>query len=116
MKTKRVIKINESQLRNIIKESVMRVLRESDGGDEEFGNISWGENIEEIVNRLSEIFGEYNVAEEDEFGMMNNEFDNLISHLKYYYDIDVFNGRAFNAIYKLLENYPSLKTTTTPVR
>ena len=67
--------------------------------------VNWGENIESLIKQLSDIFAEYNVPEEDEYGFKRTAFEDLIAHLKYYYDVDVFNEKAFNAIYKLLDNY-----------
>ena len=108
-------KINKNNYEKFIDECVKKTLKEfvelDDSEKEDFGKyapgleVNWGPEVEKLIKRLSEIFAEYNSPEEDEYGMSRTEFDNLIAHLKYYYDIDKFNHKVLNKIHELLINY-----------
>lgn len=104
-------KINVNNFDKYIDEAIDNTLSVDYSDKEDYGEYypglktDWGKNVEKLIGELSNIFAEYNVPEEDEYGIKNTAFDNLIAHLKYYYDVDVFNENAFNSIYKLLDNY-----------
>lgn len=105
-------KVNINNYSKFVDEAVKKTLREFvENTPDDFGKyypgleVNWGENIENLIEQLSNIFAEYNVPEENEYGFKRTSFEDLIAHLKYYYDVDVFNEKAFNAIYKLLNNY-----------
>lgn len=85
-------KIDESKINEDI---------ENDG----FEKVDWGSNIESLVNRLKEIFNDVIASEPDEFGIRVTPFDDLINHLKYYYDKERFDSQCFNAISKIMEDY-----------
>lgn len=119
------VKITESSLNALIANAIRKNLKEQQdlmqyedddmildtSPKDDFGKyapgmeVNWGENIENMIKTLSSYFSEFFAPEEDEFGFKQNAFDDLINHLKYYYEINRFNERAFNAIYQLLDNY-----------
>lgn len=105
-----VVKITENDIKSMVAECVKKVLKES---FDDFGayenlpglEVNWGDNIEALINQLEEKFAGVIAPEEDEFGMTSTPLENLISHLKYYYEHETFDSACFNAIYKMLDNY-----------
>lgn len=114
--SKNTVKINESDLYKMVGESILRnmkrLVRESDERDYDTpseGSIgmefSWGKNIEGLIKQLSDIFDETNAPEENEWGFKQSKFDTMVASLKYYYEINPFDDRAFRAIYNMMDNY-----------
>lgn len=110
------MKINKDNYEKFVGECVSKVLREFvDNVDysekEDYGDyypgieVNWGEKVESLIKQLSNIFAEYNAPEEDEFGFKQTAFDDMIAHLKYYYDVKQFNAKVFNKIQAMMENY-----------
>ena len=106
-------KINKDNYDKFIEECVAKTLKEFVDYSEkdDYGKyypgleVNWGDEVESKIKRLSEIFAQYNVPEADEYGTKSTAFDSLIAHLKYYYDVQSFNGKVFRRIENLLDNY-----------
>ena len=114
------IKLSENDLKQIVLESYKRLMgkfinEETIGVDysdkDDFGkyapglSVNWGNNIESLISKLEEKFSEVITPEEDEYGISSTPLENLINHLKYYYEHETFDSACFNSIYKMLDNY-----------
>ena len=127
-------KINVNNFDKYIDEAIDNTLSVDYSDKEDYGEYypglknDWGKNVEHLIGELSNIFAEYNVPEEDEYGIKNTDIKRRsllmaeenktnVSRFKeknpgnpknpdnINYDVDVFNENAFNSIYKLLDNY-----------
>ena len=96
--------LNENDVCYIVSECIKRILKEDIREDLD-GVVDWGVNIEPLVSKLKEKFANIITPEKNEFGLVSTPFDDLIGHLKYYYDHQVFDSYCFNSIYKMLDNY-----------
>ena len=114
------IKLSENDLKQIVLESYKRLMgkfinEDTIGVDysdkDDFGkyapglSVNWGNNIESLISKLEEKFSEVIAPEEDEYGISLTPLENLINHLKYYYEHETFDSACFNSIYKMLDNY-----------
>lgn len=112
-------KINKYNYNKFIDECVRKSLNEfvmsqTNADDDDFGKyapgleVNWGDDVENCIKKLSDIFAEYNVPEKDEYGISRTQFDDMIAHLKYYYDVKEFNYKVLMKIQNILENYDLL--------
>lgn len=77
MKNKKIIRLAESDLHNIIKKSVEKIIRE-DHND--------ASDIDEF-NQLRKILGDDTIISELVNYMSGDEFEDFINHIKRYYDL-----------------------------
>lgn len=99
-----VNRISMNDIHYMVTECVKRILKEDIREDLD-GVVDWGANIEPLIDKLEKKFASVIAPEENEFGMASTPLEDLISHLKYYYDHQVFDSYCFNSIYKMLDNY-----------
>lgn len=115
MENESVNRISINGINYIVTECVKRILKEGMDANysekEDYGDyypdlkVNWGNNIESLISKLEEIFASVIAPEEDEFGMLSTPLKNLVDHLKYYYEHEIFDSACFSAIYKMLDNY-----------
>lgn len=99
-----VNRISMNDIHYMVTECIKRILKEDIREDLD-GVVDWGANIEPLIDKLEKKFASVIAPEENEFGMASTPLEDLISHLKYYYDHQVFDSYCFNSIYKMLDNY-----------
>ena len=118
---KKSFALTENDIKHMVYESVKNLMKEDVDGNELIGNlfgkklgdmlhnendeVNWGNEIEQLIEKLKEKFAEVIVPEEDEFGMSSTPFETLINHLKYYYEHNTFDNVCFKKIYDMLDNY-----------
>lgn len=77
MKNKKIIRLAESDLHNIIKKSVGKIIRE---------NHNDASDIDEF-NQLRELLGDDIIISELVYYMSGDEFEDFIKHIKRYNDL-----------------------------